>query len=229
MRWWPLPANPITALAVRCYCTFGGFPGEATLFRGARSGTEQWAIRARSNGRIGVYSDGAWRVAGTDFSIPADGSLVRVEAVVNGTNITLTCYAGHSTTVLYTGSTAAGLSGGVDEVWFGKASGSQVSTTLTFDDLAVANTAALIGPSESALATPDDFDLVAAPAPTVGLTATWDPVAGATGYELEVQRDNAGSWVSFLTNPAAVSPVVLTSADGLVAGTTYRARVRALP
>lgn len=231
VRWWPLAGSALTNLACRCYITITGTPGEATIFRAAAGGAEKWAVRLRTSGRIGLYSDAAWRIPGVNDSIPVDGSLLRVEAVATGTTVDLYVYAGHSDTVLASGTTTAALSG-VDEVWFGKASGAQTSSGLTLDDLAVSDTAALIGPSvvESVpLDTPANFSLVAAAGPAVGLTATWDAVTGAATYELEIERLDGGSYTPWLTDENASSPYTLDDTDGLVAGTTYRARVRALP
>lgn len=99
------------------------------------------------------------------------------------------------------------------------------------DDIAVeTGTLDLLGPSVGAvpLDTPANFDLVATP-DTREITASWDPVDDADHYELEVEVDVDESWEPFAALEPSSSPVVLDHTDGVDWGTSYRARVRAIP
>lgn len=178
VRWWPLPGAPLTSLAIRCYVTFTGFPSEAHVFRAAASGSERWSVRVRTGGHFAIHSDGAWRWQGQAGSVPADGSPVRVEAVADGPTVTVTVYAGDTMTVLDSGATSAALSG-ADEVWFGKAASGQASAGMTFDDLAVADVAALIGPSVPPLPATNVYVSVAGTlrpaAPHLRVGGAWRP------------------------------------------------------
>ena len=79
------------------------------------------------------------------------------------------------------------------------------------------------------LPTPGSFNFVASTS-SVQVTATWSASSGAGHYEVEMQRsDGGGGWNAFAYINPATSPLVLGPSDGVVAGATYRARVRAMP
>lgn len=61
----------------------------------------------------------------------------------------------------------------------------------------------------------------------VELTASWSAVANADYYEVEIQKRVGENWEAHDLITPASSPTVITS--GLDEGTTYRARVRAMP
>lgn len=82
-------------------------------------------------------------------------------------------------------------------------------------------------PSETSTSTdvPSGFRLSA----TSGarqLAGSWDTVAGASGYDWEVEWDNAGTWTALTSGNTSGTSFQLDQADGVGWSTTYRARVR---
>lgn len=105
--------------------------------------------------------------------------------------------------------------------------GTSLTNAVHLDDLAYSDTAKL-GPLLEPLNTPTGFTFTAhVSLPQV--TATWSPVAGADHYQLEVQEWDGAAFQPFTTVDPATSPVSLGTGQGVTDGTTYRARVRAMP
>lgn len=102
---------------------------------------------------------------------------------------------------------------------------------LSFDSIRIADDwTGPFGAPETPLPTPTGFTLVAHPGPSVvQMTASWNAVGGAANYQVEVQRLQNGVWLAFNTFTTSGTQLVLGVNNGLVQGTTYRARVRAMP
>lgn len=143
-RWTGL--SSLTAYALRGYQTWGSWGSSSiSLAQGLALNSQQWRIeinpsglpRLRNAANTAVYTE-------TTDAIPADGTLVRWELVVNLGTATLTFYRASDNEVLATGGGLVGTSA-MDEIRFGKVT-SIATTAQTFDDLAVSDTAAEIGP-----------------------------------------------------------------------------------
>lgn len=100
--------------------------------------------------------------------------------------------------------------------------------TLSIDTLRVADERLDPYSPLTPLPTPAGFTLT--PSTTaVGLTADWSTVVDATGYQVRLERNVGGVWSPHDTIDTPTPPLVLTTADGLLSGTTYRGGVRAMP
>jgi hypothetical protein len=105
---------------------------------------------------------------------------------------------------------------------------SLTATGLAVFDAAVAWTA-LEDPGTQ-LPTPTGLTFTAVPG-VRQLDGAWNAVSGAGGYDWQVEVQDGAVWLPFDdgANPAQTTTFMLTAADGVEWGTTYRARVRATP
>ena len=140
--WWQFPGYPLTTLAARFYLNIGGYPNS---FPGILRFVGQGSISLSSTGMLAIRDDAAGTLrwtASTPLPLNED---VRIEAAVDGGSCTVTAYHGDTMTVIATGTGNIG-TGTIDEVWYGRCDNT-TGTDWHIDDLALANTADLIGPA----------------------------------------------------------------------------------
>jgi hypothetical protein len=134
----------LTGYAVRGYLEMTAYPSAgAPILQAFSAASLRWRLDITSAGLMRLR-DSANTIIATAATPLEAGDVLRVEVVVTGTSATAHAYLGDSTTALVT--LAGTVGSGADEVRFGNTQTAPTWPRLLWDELAVANTAALIGP-----------------------------------------------------------------------------------
>jgi hypothetical protein len=139
----------LTAWAARVYVELSAWPpsnGGRVLSAYTASNTLLWFCDLTTAGLLRLRNAGGSAVSTSASALPASTEL-RIEAVHNNGNVTVNVYTGDGTTVFTSvSSTGLGTGSGLEAVRFGMPATSPVWARLWLDEMAVANTAAEIGP-----------------------------------------------------------------------------------
>lgn len=210
--WNSTALGTISAYVVSAYVEFGTIASaQWAILAGSIGSTVQWRLDVTGTtnsvvGRLRLRS-GTAQVAESSESLAA-ATLYRMEVVGNGSSITVTFYAGTSSTVAAGPITGTATSGSIDNVRFGNFSSSTTPPVQFFDDLSVASpvatitgAAALVSAStlavDASVTTPVDGTPLP---PAVGVSS---PPPGRPTFFVAVRDEN-------LARVAAITPTALT-------------------
>lgn len=192
-----------TAWAARVYVELSAWPpsnGGRLLSAYTASNALMWFVDLTTAGLLRLRNAGGSAVSTSALAIPT-ATEMRIEAVHNNGSVTVNVYTGDGTTVFTSVSaTGLGTGSGLEAVRFGMPSTSPTWPTFYLDEMAVADTAAEIGP-------------VAPPEPPPDIPATVAP---------EVPVFLPGVPVGSL--PEEFNAKVRDPFTGLLAPPTFRAR-----
>ena len=143
--WGSATLGSLTGHAARCYLEMSAYPSAGTpILQAYTGGSMRWRLDITSAGLLRIRNAANTVVATAPAALPT-GAEARIEIVVDGTSATAYAYLGDAVTALY--SINGAVTAGADEIRFGTPNAAPTWPTLWLDELAVADTAALIGPA----------------------------------------------------------------------------------
>lgn len=171
--WWQPPGYPLTNYAARFYLNINEYPNSIPgILRFVGQGT----IGLTSSGMLTIRDDDAGTLRYTATTAIPRNQDIRIEATVAAGTCTVTAYHGDTQTVIVTGTGTIG-TGSIDEVWYGRTDTAN-GAGWYIDDLALANTADLIGPAAQPAAPDSPYMLWTGTEYEQADALTWD----GTGY-----------------------------------------------